>query len=133
MTTFHTKLTLRRYPWWVRAVQWLRNPRGYWPAATSRPWLDDWFAWLVPYAFRNVHRRYAAAHGYFWLPCPLCDKPSGGHEWRKVAGRPDSIPDPLDPRRQLWVGICPRCTRAGRGISSTPRIQRDEEGRDIGA
>jgi hypothetical protein len=58
---------------------------------------------LVPYEYRAFHRGYAAAHGFFWLPCPLCDRPFGGHE----SG--DSIPDPTrDPNSGL--SICSQCT-----------------------
>jgi len=31
---------------------------------------------------RADHERYAKANGLFWLPCPRCGKPYGGHEWR---------------------------------------------------
>ena len=30
---------------------------------------------------RILHRLYAAIFGYFWLPCPVCGKKFGGHEW----------------------------------------------------
>ncbi|MFA5382229.1 MAG: hypothetical protein WC356_03620 [Candidatus Micrarchaeia archaeon] len=29
---------------------------------------------------RWAERAYAETHGYFWLPCPICGKPFGGHE-----------------------------------------------------
>jgi hypothetical protein len=29
---------------------------------------------------RWVHRLYAHFFGYFWLPCPICGRPFGGHE-----------------------------------------------------
>ena len=35
------------------------------------------FDWRRP---RWAHRRYAYALGYFWLPCPVCGEPFGGHE-----------------------------------------------------
>lgn len=63
---------------------------------------------LVPYHRRSWHRAYARANGYFWLPCPLCDQPYGGHE---SAGR---IPDPTDDGTHsytMWLGICGPCTR----------------------
>ncbi len=31
---------------------------------------------------RWMHRLYAGLGGYFWLPCPLCGRFFGGHEWR---------------------------------------------------
>jgi hypothetical protein len=73
-----------------------------------------WFARLVPYPLRRLHHWHAATFGYFWLPCPVCGNEFGGHEWRRVDGRPDSIHLPGDPS-STRTGICPRCTRAGRG------------------
>jgi hypothetical protein len=108
-------MRLRRPPAWLRAIRHLRNPNGAWPFMESHPWWQHWFATLVPYRARWAHRRYADALGYFWLPCPLCTRPFGGHEWRPVAGREASIPDPLAGPGSS-VGICPRCTRAGRGF-----------------
>ena len=29
---------------------------------------------------RFLHRIYARMFGYFWLPCPICRKPFGGHQ-----------------------------------------------------
>lgn len=29
---------------------------------------------------RWMHRVYAYFAGYFWAPCPICDRPFGGHE-----------------------------------------------------
>jgi len=60
---------------------------------------------LVPYRFRRFHRAYASSHAYFWLPCPLCDRPFGGHEWG------GDIPDPTRGPFS-YVGICSRCTVA---------------------
>ena len=31
--------------------------------------------------FRIYHQLYALFHGYFWLPCPICEENFGGHEW----------------------------------------------------
>lgn len=30
---------------------------------------------------RWLSKIYAAVCGYFWLPCPICGKYFGGHEW----------------------------------------------------
>jgi hypothetical protein len=73
----------------------------------------DWFATLVPYRWRAAHHWYALSFRYFWLPCPLCGREFGGHEWRRVGGKPDSVPKVGNPRG--GEGICPRCTGAGRG------------------
>jgi len=29
---------------------------------------------------RWMHKLYASAAGYFWLPCPVCGRMFGGHE-----------------------------------------------------
>ena len=31
--------------------------------------------------FRTLNCIYAFIFGYFWVPCPLCNKKFGGHEW----------------------------------------------------
>lgn len=72
------------------------------PMSTSKD--DGRLARLVPYRFRRFHQAYAASHGYFWLPCPLCDKPFGGHEWG------GSVPDPTR-GPFASVGVCSACTR----------------------
>lgn len=80
------------------------------------------FVRLVPYKWRQAHRWYAAVGGYFWAPCPLCGQKFGGHEWRDIKGRPSSIPDPLQPNGPgSSIGICPACTRAGRGFHTMPQ------------
>ncbi len=80
------------------------------------PWWGQWFAMVVPFWLRAAHRWYANRRGMFWLPCPLCGVEFGGHEWRSVGGRLASVPDPTGPRN-MSVGICPRCTKAGRGVA----------------
>ena len=62
---------------------------------------------------RFLHRWYAFAFGYFWLPCFLCGRFAGGHEWKDRAGKSSAIPHPDRPG--YWHGICPACTRSGRG------------------
>ncbi|BAD58868.1 hypothetical protein [Nocardia farcinica] len=61
---------------------------------------------LWPYEPRHVHRRYAQAHGYFWLPCPLCGRHFGGHEIT------DSVPTGEAGTSQ---GICPMCSAERNG------------------
>jgi hypothetical protein len=61
-------------------------------------------ALLVPHRARAVHRAYAGWAGFFWLPCPLCGQPFGGHE----AGGIIDAPGPPGSGRV----ICPTCTRA---------------------
>lgn len=116
------RLTLRPTPRILLAWRQFRHPHGSHVVAASRPRLDVWFHSLVPYRLRAAHRWYAHRHHRFWLPCPLCDVPFGGHEWRNVGGKPSSVPDPFHPPTSpdgpfMSVGICPPCTRAGRGFS----------------
>ena len=33
---------------------------------------------------RYFHRMYAKIFGYFWVPCPICGEPFGGHEIRDI-------------------------------------------------
>ncbi len=53
------------------------------------------------YKPRLLHRSWAFLRGYSWIPCPICKKRFGGHEWE--AGN------------ELWiterdsVAVCPRC------------------------
>lgn len=56
------------------------------------------------------HRLRAEIGGYFWLPCPLCGKEFGGHEWTHGAGI-HSIPLGSSYHSQ---GICPRCAKERR-------------------
>jgi hypothetical protein len=109
-------MRLRRPAWIIRVIRRLRNPDGNWPILDTRPWWHHWTV-MIPYRFRALHQAYAAARSYFWLPCPLCDRPFGGHEWRHVNGLPSSVPDPTGEQSGYlaYVGICPECTRAGKG------------------
>ena len=87
---------------WYR---WLRTtpPLTTSPLPRSQAWIR-----LLPQSWTHIHRWYAARHGLFWLPCILCGRHSGGHQWG------GSIPDPTR-GPGATVGICPHCTRAGRG------------------
>lgn len=102
--TVMQKLTVRPLRpmdrWWYRKL-------GI-TAPTGTSMIDGRLARHVPYRFRWFHRRFAASRGFCWIPCPLCDRPYGGHE----SG--GGIPDPLNgPGR--YIGICSRCTRSGHG------------------
>lgn len=52
---------------------------------------------------------YALIHGYFWLPCPICGKNFGGHEW--------------DSNNTLYTsfhsgsGVCPDCGAKARKMN----------------
>lgn len=74
---------------------------------------------------RFLHQWYAALARYFWLPCPLCGNEFGGHEWESIDGKSCSIPDPkAPPGSTMRVGICPDCTRAGRGEDEPKEMPR---------
>lgn len=63
---------------------------------------------LWPYEPRERHRAYARRHGYFWLPCPLCDRGFGGHEITEYIHFPDQ-------ESHSRRGICPWCTSERNG------------------
>jgi hypothetical protein len=65
---------------------------------------------------REAERWYAAARHYFWLPCPVCEQPFGGHEHeRHRSPHRDSIPVSLTTVSASGRGICPDCTDRGAG------------------
>ena len=104
--TYRRTLTLRPPTRIERLWYWrLRIPAPQ--AVTSDRRSAAWVR-LLPQSWTAMHRRYANKHGYFWLPCTLCSRPYGGHQ---MAG---SIPDPTSGHPGMSIGICPRCTRAGR-------------------
>ncbi len=53
------------------------------------------------YKPRFLNRSWAFLRGYSWIPCPICKKRFGGHEWKTG--------------NELWiterdsVAVCPRC------------------------
>lgn len=65
---------------------------------------------------RWVHREYARLFGYFWIPCPLCREPFGGHEWRRTPFLSNviTVRGGSDPEI-LGRLICRTCTLARRG------------------
>lgn len=65
--------------------------------------------------FRRLHRLWAAMFGYFWLPCPLCGREFGGHEWRDRHGKPSSVRYLSILQGWRYRAICPACTLAGLG------------------
>lgn len=79
--------------------------RGITPPALAGPYPP---AATWPYLPRYVHRLYAKAFGYYWLPCVLCRLHHGGHEIS------ESIPDPTR-GPNAGVAICPVCTAERNG------------------
>lgn len=49
---------------------------------------------------RWMHQFYAWALGYFWLPCPICGEPFGGHELKDG--------DSWYQGNGSGVGVCPK-------------------------
>jgi hypothetical protein len=65
---------------------------------------------------REAERRYAERRSYFWLPCPVCEQPFGGHEHEQHRSpHRDSIPVSLTTVSASGRGICPECTDRGVG------------------
>lgn len=70
----------------------------------------------------------ARSGGYFWLPCPLCKKPFGGHEWTDINGHEASIPKDWTTDEagvvelHMSTGICPDCTAQGLGCKRNIEI-----------
>lgn len=61
---------------------------------------------------RRLNKAYAFVAGYCWIACPLCGQEFGGHEWRDIDGKSSVIyMDATGAGR----GICPDCTREGKG------------------
>jgi len=58
---------------------------------------------------RVIHRIYANLMGYFWLPCPLCRRMFGGHEW--LPG--NTLQESLSEGR----GVCPDCGGQARKLN----------------
>ena len=117
MSRYEVTLRIRPLPWPVRVLRRIAaGPSHVMQGATSAPRVHIWFAVLVPYRWRRVHRWWAGKHRLFWLPCPMCGREFGGHEHDYLTGRPSSVPDPTSP--PCYVLICPPCTRAGRGVLS---------------
>lgn len=111
MSERRVTVTLKRVPWIER--QWARMLGYQVPLARTPRGPGDWLGILVPYRFRRLHRLIAQSFGNFWLPCAQCGHEFGGHEWRDIRGRSSIAGDPAEPGGGR--GICPRCTRRGRG------------------
>lgn len=64
---------------------------------------------------RRIEEKYAHANGFFWLPCPVCGEPFGGHEvdWDAVHAFVDSQDAP-----GYGALICPRCVGRHGGDAS---------------
>ena len=77
-----------------------------------------WFTAVVPYRFRGLHRAYAYLRGYFWLPCILCGREYGGHEWNGDSVY-TNMPNAAGCTVHYARGICPQCSRAGKGERAT--------------
>lgn len=70
---------------------------------------------------RWMHCLYAWIARYFWGPCPLCNRPFGGHEWKDRNGLSSTITTEVRKKGRTGKAICPACTRAGLGDASWQR------------
>lgn len=70
--------------------------------------------WIAPRWWARIS---AWLGGYFWLPCRLCGRYSGGHELKDRNGLSSSIWEERTGPVRLGHGICPWCTLAGKGTS----------------
>ena len=59
--------------------------------------------------YRFLNRCYAFLFNYFWLPCPLCGKDFGGHQWKDGAFLATSY--------GTGEGVCPDCAENAKKIS----------------
>lgn len=109
MARHQVTLTLKPLTWIDRLWYWRLGIPAPLSSSRSGKW-DNWVR-LLPQAWRPIHQRYASGHGLFWLPCLLCSRFYGGHQYG------GSIPDPeYGPGSGRSVGICPHCTRHGRHV-----------------
>lgn len=58
---------------------------------------------------RFLHKLYANFFGYFWLPCPICHKPFGGHEMAEGAYL-------MDTEARGW-GVCKNCVDVAKELN----------------
>lgn len=63
---------------------------------------------------RSEQEAYAHAHGFFWLPCPLCLEPFGGHEDQKERGR-------VQYAQSMGATVCINCTQKAETINKVNR------------
>lgn len=61
---------------------------------------------------RWVNRAWAFMDAYFWIPCPLCGRSFGGHEWAKRDGHPVCV----RAAEGNGKGVCWRCVNKA-GVS----------------
>jgi len=77
-------------------------------AGDTFPWHAR-FIRLLPQCWRWLHRGYACAFGFFWLPCVLCGRLYGGHQ---AAGE---VPDPTRGPGS-GIAVCPQCVKDGKAV-----------------
>lgn len=91
----------------IEARQYMSKPEGI------DPDFDD--------PLKRAQQRFnARLFGYFWLPCPLCAREFGGHEWREINGLSGTIYGHRGDDPSTGKGICPVCTALGRGERYIP-------------
>lgn len=58
----------------------------------------------LPYHPRFINWVWATWSRFFWLPCPICGKNFGGHEWKES----------LYNTMYSGEGVCPKCVAAAK-------------------
>jgi hypothetical protein len=87
--------------------------------------IDDWLDFSdslgekLPYHPRILNCVFACIFSYFWLPCPLCGKKFGGHEWTES----------INTSFASGQGVCPRCIEEAKKINelNRPQFNKDME------
>ena len=69
----------------------------------------DSFFQKMPYQPRLLNWMIAAWGGLFWMPCPICSKHFGGHEWSEC----------LHTSFCSGQGVCPQCVLEARKRNKT--------------
>lgn len=117
----------RAWPVWqpaapaVPAPEWVAEHRGECATSPAR-WSyrdGDRFAHRVPRRWRGVHALWALLTRRFWIPCPLCRAPFGGHEWADRGEWPGTVPvlrlGGGGGLVRAGAALCPSCTALGLG------------------
>lgn len=117
MTRFTRSVTMKPPGWVDRVWYWWIKERPPFCEGLSHEIKGLKWARLVPMRFQDFHERFARRHSLHWGPCVLCMRPYGGHQ--SAGGVPDPTQPPPGPDGPwYYVGICPRCTRAGKSVRS---------------
>ena len=79
--------------------------------------LGDRIGRKLPYHPRLLNWMWAAWGGLFWLPCPICHRNFGGHEWSES----------LMTSAFQGEGVCPKCAKKAREKNEERREEFDQQ------